>query len=237
MPPSIVASPVPSNTLPLLIWDFHTLFSKHAYLCMIPIFLSSITSNVFSVTSKDLLTTVFTSNFPRLPFWHHIPMRTRRVTWILVERHQDTVCSWGENLILLSSKCQLTVSCSSTKARYRAVAHVVVKIVWLRQLLSEIHRPIEHATIVYCDNISAVCMSSNPVHHRRTKHVDIDIHFVREKVALGHVPLLHVPTSAHFAYIFTRGLLTTPLNDIRFSLISGEHVIDNARRLVFKENS
>jgi len=45
--------------------------------------------------------------------------------------------------------------------------------------------PLSSATIVYCDNVSAVYMTTNPVHHNRTKHIEIDIHFVREKVALG----------------------------------------------------
>jgi hypothetical protein len=61
-------------------------------------------------------------------------------------------------------------------------------------------------------------MSSNPVQHRRTKHIEIDIHFVREKVALGQVRVLHVPTTAQFADIFTKALATAPFTDIRFSL-------------------
>ena len=90
--------------------------------------------------------------------------------------------------------------------------------IWLRQLLAELHRPIDRATIVYCDNVFAVYMAANPVHHRRTKHIEIDIHFVREKVALGEVRVLHVPTSAQFADIFTKGLATAPFTDIRSSL-------------------
>ena len=61
-------------------------------------------------------------------------------------------------------------------------------------------------------------MASNPVHHRRTKHIEIDIHFVREKVALGEVRVLHVPTSAQFTHIFTEGISTAPFIDIRSSL-------------------
>jgi hypothetical protein len=94
--------------------------------------------------------------------------------------------------------------------------------------LSELHRPIEQATIVYCDNISAVYMSGNPVQHRRTKHIEIDIHFIREKVALSQVRVLHMPTSAKFADIFTKGLTTTPFQDIRFSLNVVEPSVDTA---------
>jgi hypothetical protein len=50
-------------------------------------------------------------------------------------------------------------------------------------------------------------MTTNPIHHRRTKHIEIDIHFIREKVALGQVQVLHVPSSHQFADIMTKGLL------------------------------
>jgi hypothetical protein len=71
-------------------------------------------------------------------------------------------------------------------------------------------------------------MSSNPVQHRRTKHIEIDIHFVWEKVALGHVRVLHVPTTTQFADIFTKALATTPFSDIRFSLNVVEPHVDPA---------
>jgi hypothetical protein len=61
-------------------------------------------------------------------------------------------------------------------------------------------------------------MSSNPVQHQRTKHVEIDLHFVREKVALGVVRVLHVPTTSQLADIFTKGLLSTVFTEFRTSL-------------------
>lgn len=90
------------------------------------------------------------------------------------------------------------------------MAHVVTDTIWLREFLSELHGPIEKATIVYCDNISAVYMSGNPVQYRQTKHIEIDIHFVCEKVALGQVWVLYVPTTAQFTNIFTKGLAIKP---------------------------
>jgi len=124
----------------------------------------------------------------------------------------------GDTLVSWSSKRQTTVSRSSAEAEYRAVAHVVAECCWIRQLLQELHLPLSKATVVYCDNVSAVYMTANPIHHRRTKHIEIDIHFVREKVALGHVRVLHVPSSHQFADIMTKGLPIHLFTEFRSSL-------------------
>jgi len=124
----------------------------------------------------------------------------------------------GDNLISWSSKRQSTISRSSAEAEYRAVDNAVAEATWLRQLLLELHTPLRRATLVYCDNISAVYMSSNPVQHQRTKHIEIDLHFVRERVTLGHVKVLHVPTSSQYADIFTKGLPSTVFVEFRSSL-------------------
>lgn len=112
----------------------------------------------------------------------------------------------GDNLVSWSSKRQNTISRSSAEAEYRGVANAVSDATWLWNLLFEMKIPLSRATVVYCDNVSAIYLSSNPVQHQRTKHVEIDIHFVREKVSLGHVRVLHVPSARQFADIFTKGL-------------------------------
>ena len=124
----------------------------------------------------------------------------------------------GGNLISWSSKRQSTVSRSSAEAEYRVVANGVAEASWLRQLLQELHRPLTRSTLVYCDNVSAVYLSTNPVQHQRTKHVEIDLHFVRERVAVGDVRVLHVPTTSQFADIFTKGLPTSVFTEFRSSL-------------------
>jgi hypothetical protein len=86
----------------------------------------------------------------------------------------------GDNLVSWFSKRQNIVSRSSAEAEYRTVANSVAEACWLRQLLVELHNPLLRATLVYCDNVSAVYLSTNPVQHQRTKHVEIDLHFVRE---------------------------------------------------------
>ena len=124
----------------------------------------------------------------------------------------------GDNLVSWSSKRQNTISRSSAEAEYRAVANAVAEASWLRQLLQELHAPLRRAVLVYCDNISTVYMSSNPVQHQRTKHIEIDLHFVREKVALGAVRVLHVPTSSQYVDIFTKDLPSSVFTEFRSSL-------------------
>ena len=72
----------------------------------------------------------------------------------------------GNNLVSWSSKRQNTVSRSSAEAEYRAVANAVAETCWLRQLSHELHTPPSQATLVYCDNVSAVYLSTNPVQHQ-----------------------------------------------------------------------
>jgi hypothetical protein len=121
----------------------------------------------------------------------------------------------GDNLVSWSSKRQHIVSRSSAEVEYCAVANSVAEACWLRQLLVELHSPLSRATLVYCDNVSAVYLSTNPVQHQRTKHVEIDLHFVREHVVIGDVRVLHVMTTSQFADIFTKGL---PSSEFRSSL-------------------
>nr|GEX90041.1 ribonuclease H-like domain-containing protein [Tanacetum cinerariifolium] len=68
------------------------------------------------------------------------------------------------------------------EAEYRGVSNAVAETCWLRNLSRELDTPLSSATLVYCDNVSAVYLSCNPVQHQCTKHIEIDIHFVRDLV-------------------------------------------------------
>jgi hypothetical protein len=112
----------------------------------------------------------------------------------------------GDNLVSWSSKHQHVISRSSAEAEYRAVASDVAEACWLRHLPVELHSPLSRATLVYYNNINAIYLSTTPVQHQCTKHVEIVLHFVRERVAIGDVRVLHVPTTSQFTDIFTKGL-------------------------------
>ncbi|GJX94926.1 ribonuclease H-like domain-containing protein [Tanacetum coccineum] len=86
----------------------------------------------------------------------------------------------GNNLLSWSSKRQPTLSRTSAEAEYRGVANAVAETCWLRNLLRELHTHLSSATLVYCDNVSAIYLSCNPVQHQRTKATEIDIHFCSE---------------------------------------------------------
>ena len=97
----------------------------------------------------------------------------------------------GKNLVFWSSKHQNVDSRSSAKAEYCVIANDIVVASWLCHLLQE-HHALFWSTLVYCDNISIIYLSTNPVQHQLTKHMEIYLHFVHEKVPIGEVCVLHI---------------------------------------------
>lgn len=88
------------------------------------------------------------------------------------------------------------VSRSNAEAEYIGVANVVSESCWIRNLLIKLHFPIPHATLVHCDNASAIYLSGIPVQLHRTKHIEMDIHFIREKkLVVRHMFFVFPPTS------------------------------------------
>ena len=91
----------------------------------------------------------------------------------------------GGNLISLKSKKQDVVARSNAKAEYRAMALETCELIWLKHLLQELRfRKVEQIKLI-CDNQTALHISSNLIFHERTKHIEVDCHFIREKIASG----------------------------------------------------
>nr|GEY50257.1 ribonuclease H-like domain-containing protein [Tanacetum cinerariifolium] len=115
----------------------------------------------------------------------------------------------GNSLLSWSSKRQPTLSRSSAEAEYRGVADAVAETCWLRNF----HTLLSSVTLVYCDNVSVVYLPSNSVQHQRMKHIEIDLHFVRDLVVAGQVRVLNVPSRNQYADIFTKDLHSTMFDD------------------------
>lgn len=101
---------------------------------------------------------------------------------------------------------QATIALSSAEAEYRALRQLVAEIVWVVRLLSEFGVASLSPVPVFYDNHSAIHIARNPVFHERTKHIEIDCHFVREKHKSGLIALHAIPTSSQLADIFTKAL-------------------------------
>ncbi|GKA32361.1 ribonuclease H-like domain-containing protein [Tanacetum coccineum] len=129
------------------------------------------------------------------------------------------LCLLGNNLLSWFFKRQPTLSRSSAEAEYRGVANAVAETCWLRNLLRELHTLLSSATLVYCDNVSVVYLSSNPVQHQCAKYIEIDIHFVRDLVvgAASQVRVLIVLHDISFADISPKVCISHSVREFRSS--------------------
>jgi hypothetical protein len=110
----------------------------------------------------------------------------------------------GDNLISWTSKKQTTVSRSSAESEYRALALTAAEVKWLLNILHDLRIQLPAQPTLLCDNTSAIFMTRNPVAQRRSRHIDIDVHFVRELVCNGILQVKHVPSTLQIADIFTK---------------------------------
>ena len=124
----------------------------------------------------------------------------------------------GRNPVSWSSKKQRTIARSSTEAEYRSVADTASELSWVYSLLNELHQPISHTPVIYCDNIGSTQLSSNPVFHSRMKHVSIDFHFIRERVQSGKLRVCHVASEDQLADALTKPLSRHKFDNLKFKI-------------------
>jgi histone deacetylase 1/2 len=124
----------------------------------------------------------------------------------------------GCNLISWSARKQATVSRSSTEAEYKSLANATAEVIWVQTLLSELGIDHPKAASLWCDNLGATYLSANPVFHARTKHIEVDYHFVRERVASKLLNIRFIPTGDQVADGFTKALSNRQLESFRHNL-------------------
>lgn len=112
----------------------------------------------------------------------------------------------GSNPISWSSKKQRAVARSTTEAEYRALANAASETMWLSTLFKELKFSVKESPQLLCDNLGATHLSFNPVNHSRMKHIQIDLHFVRDLVQKGSLHVRHVHTQDQLADLLTKPL-------------------------------
>ncbi|XP_028103199.1 uncharacterized protein LOC114302382 [Camellia sinensis] len=126
----------------------------------------------------------------------------------------------GSNIISWSAKKQPTVSRSSTEAEYRSLAHATAELSWLQMLLHDLSLSLVTTPILWCDNLSAIALASNPVFHTRSKHIEVDCHFIRDKIASKKLLFYYIPSTEQIADVFTK-----PLSVARFHYLQSKLLV------------
>lgn len=115
----------------------------------------------------------------------------------------------GDSLVSWKAKKHTTVSRSSAEDEYRALSSTSNELIWLQQLLKDFQVKVDSPALLYCDNQAAIHIASNPIFHKRTKHIEIDCHFVHERVASGVLKLLPIRSQYQLTDMFTKPLPST----------------------------
>ena len=130
----------------------------------------------------------------------------------------------GNSPISWKSKKQGTVSKSSSEAEYRSMSAAAGEVTWIVRLLEELGIKNLKPITLHCDNQSAIHIAKNPVHHERTKHIEIDIHFTRDKVMEGLLQISYLPTELQIADVLTKTLPSAKFNELLSKLgMIGDH--------------
>jgi hypothetical protein len=125
---------------------------------------------------------------------------------------------FGSNLISWSARKQATVSRSSTEVEYKAMANATAELIWLESLLVELGVQLVQPPILWCDNLGATYLSANPVFHARAKHIEINFHFVRERVVKKQLQVRLIPSKDQVADGFTKALPVSKLEEFKNNL-------------------
>ncbi len=112
------------------------------------------------------------------------------------------------NLVTWRSKKQNVVARSSAEAEFRSMAHGICELLWMKIVLDDLKIKVEGPMKLFCDNKSAISIAHNPVQHDRTKHIEIDRHFIKEKLDSGLITTAYIPSMHQLADVLTKGLPT-----------------------------
>ena len=107
---------------------------------------------------------------------------------------------------------------ASTEAEYKALSNGAAEAIWIDTVLTELGVTRQRTPILWCDNLGATYLTANPGFHARTKHIEIDFHFVRERVAVGKQEVRFISTDDQLADVFTKPATRQMLDRFRTNL-------------------
>ena len=114
---------------------------------------------------------------------------------------------FGDGAISWNSKRQPTIALSTTEAKYMAASKCYREAIWLRQLLDDVRLVQVDATKIMCDNQGCISLVKNPIHHSRTKHIDVQYYFIGKKIENEVIELEYCSTQCMVADVLTKGLV------------------------------
>lgn len=124
----------------------------------------------------------------------------------VVDRKRTSGCCFtlGSASISWMSRKQKSVALSTTEAEYIIASMAFCEAIWLRKLFSELFGFTLDTTVILCDNQSGIHLLENPIFHDRSKHIDINYHYIRDMVQQGAIRLQHISTDEQVANILTK---------------------------------
>ena len=137
----------------------------------------------------------------------------------MTKKSTSSFCVYlGGNLISWGSKKQSIISRSSTEAEYHSLALVATEMVWIHSLLTDLNIILHHPLVLWYDNLSAVHLSLNYVLHSKTKHVKINIYYVRDLVFQRKIEVRHLPATEQITDVLTKPLSATTFQKFKRKL-------------------
>jgi len=126
---------------------------------------------------------------------------------------KDTHCSIEGNIFIVAggpvsweNKRQEKVALSTVEAEYMGFSRAIIQALWISKYFTEIGLPIPKPIIVHTDNNRSISHSLNDKNHRRTKHIDVQHHFIKDQVKCGNITFQYIPSSENIADLFTKSL-------------------------------
>lgn len=138
--------------------------------------------------------------------------------WVGWRLTNGYIVCFGSNLISWSSRNQAIVSRSNIESKYKSLANSIVEVIWVQSLQQELFVSLRKSPILWCANLGAMYLIANPFFNARTKHIKVDYHFIRERVACKLLEINFISSQDQIADIFTKALMIHHLTSLKYNI-------------------